>query len=461
MSPTRRLAELPILALALLVAGGCAAFDPYRLITRHAGAGTADGPVPEVAGLPLGEARRREALDFVWRTVDERYYDAKFNGIDWAAARARWEPAALAAPTDEAFWADLDRMTGELGDAHTRVVSPADAARLSRDEALTLGFSLAPLEGRLAVTGVRPDGDAYFAGVRTGMTLEAVDGRPAMAAWEDALARARGNSTPRARVRSAIRHLLLDGAPGSKVRLRFARAGGEALEATLARTEVPARPAVTHRVLPSGHGYLRLTAWSQPLEGATIAAIEALAGTPGLVIDLRGNPGGSALMVRHVAARFFPKGETVKLGRAITRTGRPITLAFGLFEVLKVEQSLEGTGTYAGPVAVLVNESSASASELFAAILQSQGRARVVGRTSCGCLLAFMGYAAVPGGGKLAYSEVGFALPDGRRIEHEGVVPDEPVPLTLADLRADRDRALEAAQAWLASQARARGGNRG
>ena len=72
--------------------------------------------------------------------------------------------------------------------------------------------------------------------------------------------------------------------------------------------------------------------------------------------------------------------------------------------------------------------------------------APALGETSCGCLLGFLGYAHVPGGAELAYSEVGFVLGNGKRIEGEGVVPDRPVPLTLADLRVSRDRALEVAQ---------------
>jgi C-terminal processing protease CtpA/Prc len=60
-----------------------------------------------------------------------------------------------------------------------------------------------------------------------------------------------------------------------------------------------------------------------------------------------------------------------------------------------------------------------------------------------------MGYAAVPGGGQLAYSEVGFVFPDGSRIEGKGVVPEVTVPARVADLLADRDRALEEAQALL------------
>jgi carboxyl-terminal processing protease len=107
-------------------------------------------------------------------------------------------------------------------------------------------------------------------------------------------------------------------------------------------------------------------------------------------------------------------------------------------------------------VVVLVNALSASGSELFAGSLQAVGRAKIVGQTSCGCLLGFLGYAHVPGGAELAYSEVGFVLSNGRRIEGEGVVPDREVPLTLDDLRASRDRTLEEAQAMLAAMAPAR-----
>jgi len=64
--------------------------------------------------------------------------------------------------------------------------------------------------------------------------------------------------------------------------------------------------------------------------------------------------------------------------------------------------------------------------------MQDLGRARIVGEPSCGCLLAYLGYANIPGGGELAYSEVGFVTPKGRRIEGAGVMPDKLVPLTQA-----------------------------
>jgi carboxyl-terminal processing protease len=83
--------------------------------------------------------------------------------------------------------------------------------------------------------------------------------------------------------------------------------------------------------------------------------------------------------------------------------------------------------------------------------MQAAGRAAIVGQPTCGCLLGFLGYARVPGGAELAYSEVGFRLPNGKRIEGEGVIPDVVVPLNARDLQLNRDRTLEEAQAKLAT----------
>ena len=119
-------------------------------------------------------------------------------------------------------------------------------------------------------------------------------------------------------------------------------------------------------------------------------------------------------------------------------------MLFGAVEIIKLKSTVEGDpNAYKGPVVILVNAQSASASELFAGAMQATRRARGVGQPTCGCLLGFLGYARVPGGGEIAYSEVGFVLSNGKRIEGEGVMPDHEVPVSLADLRVSRDRALE------------------
>ena len=168
------------------------------------------------------------------------------------------------------------------------------------------------------------------------------------------------------------------------------------------------------------------------------------------MIDLRGNPGGAVQAVNQLLERFFP--VRTEIGHSITRTGKPIGFLMGTVEIIKLKRHVEGNkDAYKGPVAILVNAGSASGSELFAATMQAAGRATVIGEPSCGCLLGFLGYARVPGGAELAYSEVGFVMANDKRIEGEGVIPDRRVPLSLADLQMNRDRALEEAQAALAA----------
>jgi carboxyl-terminal processing protease len=184
-----------------------------------------------------------------------------------------------------------------------------------------------------------------------------------------------------------------------------------------------------------------------------VEAIDRMHDAPGIVIDLRGNPGGSVHAVNMMLEKFFTR--PTELGHATTRNGTPVSMLFGAVDIIKLHREVHGSAdAYRGPVVILVNEGSASGSELFAGTMQSAGRAKVIGRPSCGCLLGFLGYAHVPGGAELAYSEVGFVLSNGRHIEGEGVIPDVEVPLTLSDLRLERDRALEEAQQLLARLAR-------
>jgi len=438
-------------AVLALLAPGCSLIDPHDVIGRQMG--EAHSPPTEVVPSPppatLPADARQHAFDFVWETIRDRYYDPRCNGADWNAARARYEPLAMQAKDDDAFWDALDRMTGELKDAHTRVESPKRVELRQRDESITFGLAVALLEGRLAISGVNPDSDAWWGGVRPGMFLVAIDGEPAQAAYDHALAQTRQDSTDRARHARAVRRIMT-GALGTKAQVEFERSDGTRFTATLSRRAQRTPPSEAHRLLPSGYGYIRFSEWTLGASLKAMSAIGEFRSAPGLVIDLRNNPGGAAQAVSMMLEKFFT--DRTEVGNVLTRSGKPVSILFGMIEIIKLKRVIEGEkDAYRGPVVILVNAGSASASELFAGTMQATGRAQVVGQPSCGCLLGFLGYAHIPGGGDLAYSEVGFVLSNGKRIEGEGVIPDKTVPLALGDLRIARDRALEEAQALLAT----------
>jgi carboxyl-terminal processing protease len=435
--------------LGLSLVAGCSILDPHDMIGRQMGEGTRvpTEVVPSPPAKVMSAKARAEAFDFVWGTINDRYHDPKLNGADWKAVGARYRPLALGMPDDEGFWDLLDRMTGELRDAHTRVDSPARVEQRKKDESVGLGFSFIPLDGKLVVTGVSSESDAWWAGVRPGMILVTIEGEPAASRFAKLMADTRFDSTERSRHFRALRRLSA-GDAGTKVAFTFERGDGSRFAATVARRKFTSRAAANHRILPSGFGYLRLNQWSVGVISRVLAGIEELHNTPGMIIDLRGNPGGSVHIVECMLREFFVK--TTEVGRATTRTGRPVSMLFGAVEIIKLKSTIEGSEkAYKGPVVILVNSQSASGSELFAAAMQATKRATVVGETTCGCLLGYLGYSRVPGGGELAYSEVGFVLSNGKRIEGEGVIPDRPVPLTLGDLIVSRDRALEVAQELL------------
>ncbi len=434
-----------VLVCLALAASGCASIDPNNVLTRQ----VPSSPAPS----SLDPQARAEAFDFVWTTMNERYYDPQMNGVDWNAAREKFRPLALGAANDEQFWEELDRMTGEMKDGHTRVESPRQAALREKSASVSFGFGVMEIDGALLVNTVNPEGDAWWAGVRSGMKLVSFDGKDALASLREARKEVRNSSTPQAKERAALRKLF-QGEPGTRASMGFLRADGTPLAVNLERKTLNLPPRVVTRRLPSGYGYVRFTEFKQGLQSDVIDAVRAQRDAPGIIIDVRGNPGGSLYMVWNIASEFV--ADPTVAGRTLTRTGKPITVLFNAIEIMKLEQKIDGRGAeaYKGPVVVLVDRGSASGSEMLASSLQALGRAKVVGETSCGCLLGFFGYAQVPGGGRLAYSEIGFVLSDGQRIEGIGVVPDKPVPITAADLQFNRDRTLETAEALLAEMAK-------
>lgn len=437
--PCPRLPRAPWPTLAVLVAGwwlaGCSTVPT-----------PAANPAPFVPDRLTPEARVA-AFDQVANTIAQRYVDAKFNGVDWAAVQQRYRPLALAAPDDEAYWQLLDRMVGELKDAHTTVRSPLQV-RATRAQRGQHGVQLMRLGEDWVVAGLAGNSQAALLGLRPGQRLLKVNGEPVAPWWQKQLAQVRGSSTERSQA-LLVNRRLNEAAVDSELTLDLVRADGSPQTLRL-RQDPLQHPLVRSHHLANGLGYLRFAAFNPAIRGEIDNALKRLATTRGLVLDLRGNPGGNLKMTTELLGWWLADGE---VGEVITRDNQRLTALAGLLDTtpsLKVKAQAQ---RLAQPLAVLVDENSASASELLTAVLQDQGRARVFGSVTCGCLLATRAGDALPGGGRLQFSEVDMRIGRGKRVEGQGVVPDVPVTPNPAAALAGDDVVLNAAWAWLENQA--------
>src|SRR6185369_1972975 len=181
----------------------------------------------------------------------------------------------------------------------------------------------------------------------------------------------------------------------------------------------------------------------EPVLGDIKRAIEGFRArhTRALIIDLRGNPGGQGAMAIPVASLL---------------TAAPITLGtlqFRDFSQHLVAHAEMGSVPFAGPVAILTDEGTASTSEMLAAGLQEARRAVVVGDVTLGAVLPSV-IESLPGGAVMQYVVADFKTPKGVLLEGRGVQPDRRVIETRAGLAGGRDPVLEAALAALKACAR-------
>jgi carboxyl-terminal processing protease len=381
---------------------------------------------------PLNAKDRLDVFEDVWQIINEKYYDSAFNGVNWRAIRERYRPHVERSTTDEDFYALLKRMVGELHDAHTRFSTPEERRERERLQAVSAGLSIFEVEGKPVVVWVEPNSDAARAGIEEGMLVVSINGKTIDDQLAEARARVAGSSTDRA-VKLRIYRMIVEGEPGTTLRITVARADGSKLDAQLTRRVVPDRAEVTSRRLASRIGYIKLTLWKSPIRKEFKKALKQMSDAPGIVIDIRGNPGGEAEEVVKIASYFF--GTHVPFGKFFSRSGKALYF-----------RTSDDDQVYKGPVAILINEGSGSGSELFAGVMQESGRATIVGRRSCGCVLGISKYRKLKGGGELAVSEYGYQSPQGKSFEGTGVAPNKEVGLTISDLQHHRDAALEEAE---------------
>ncbi|MEM6292782.1 MAG: S41 family peptidase [Myxococcota bacterium] len=404
-----------------------------------AAAGCVDWSKQDLSKLPaLPESRYRRTLEQAWTLVVEKHYDPTLGCVDWPAARMRYgERLAKTRDQTEAF-AVINQMLEELGQSHVKLFSPGS------DEVV------GPAKVDLTLRWIGLDLVAVQAGEETEVPVGAAISSIGDVSVRDFENRARARTKRPAEFRAMVARLataaLSCPAPGEKRRLQTRTSSApQALPCVATEgetvslgnlTDVPVR--VEHRLIEGTKvGVIAFNVWMLPMVAKIEAALADLRakGMKGLVLDLRGNPGGVGPMAVSVARSLL--SEPGSLGKLEMRA---FTQEFNV---------TPGPDPFSGPVALLVDEGTASTSEIFAAGLRDLGRVTIYGSgPSAGAALPSL-IEQLDGGALFQYVVGDYHSPKGVLVEGKGVEPDHVVPETQADFRAGRDPVLEAAVAAL------------
>ncbi len=389
---------------------------------------------------------RRESFEIVWRTINESHFDPTFGGVDWNKVRADYAPRVAAVKNDDEFYNLLRKMVEELKLSHFAIYPPgamdgASGGAGAQKARGQLGVDVRIVDNMAVITRVIPQSAAARGGLRRGYVITKINDRVVNQLIERI---AKSDLTPYYKSAYTVGGVLgsLSGAPGAKVRLTYLdesdreRAGEFTLDASTdemseAFGNFPSVPTQFEaRRLENNIGYIRFNIWVASLMPKIRGAVREMADARGLIVDLRGNPGGIGIMSMGFGGLLSSK--PISLGAMTQRTSHMNFIAN------------PQPNPFAGPVVILVDNLSASTSEIFALGLQEAGRAEVVGEQSAGAALPSV-ISKLPTGASFQFAIADFKTPKGVRVEGRGVTPDRKVQHTRRALLADRDSQLDAA----------------
>lgn len=387
--------------IALAAAAGCQSL-PYSEADR----------LPTVVSVVDGSADRAalnaRVYDAVVDKVAASFYRKDYGGIDWIGQAGSRRAAVVAQPDEIGFYRALNETLALLDDSHTSAVRPATNLRrtTARIQAVPgLGFTMTRLDDSWIVTRVRQSGPAALGGVEVGWRVDAVDGQP---------------FDPDA------------GYGRATIQIRFSDVADGVHEVALTPTLLDRELGRVDR-RPDGVLVIAFREFDRATRDWLGETLRTELNIPprAVVIDLRGNIGGIDRDVGLMLSPFFSEPRLIGIKDFRWLPDRHLWTR---------RQALR----FDGPLAVLTSPDSASGAEIFAAAVQEAGRGKIIGRTTAGSVVGSLHY-DLPDGGSLSVGVVGFRTGAGNVLEKVGVVPDIPVTASLAELRAGRDPALEAA----------------
>jgi C-terminal processing protease CtpA/Prc len=383
--------------------------------------------VASAQNLSNERGRFKAMLNIVSDHVEKNFYDPGFKGVNWQAAveeaRAKIESAQTVSDMATAIFT----LTNKLQDSHTVFLPP------ERVEKPLFGFNAKAVGNEIYIYEITKKGAAERAGLKMGDRLITVNGYNAL----------RENFDLMMLYFHALR-------PAGALDIVYQR--GKAAPASLRLVpDMKRRPIIDDLTqdinlwalirestsepnyygnYDGGIGYVKLADFIAGDYGFT-GLMKKIKDSKAVIVDMRGNPGGAVETLREFIGYF--EQEPVVVADVVTRKKR---------EPIKVKPQRPN---FSGPMFILIDSQTGSASEIFAKHFQSTGRAKLLGDKTAGRVTVARFFGEASGMDTVAFYGVQVAVgraifPDGTELEKNPVTPDISCLPTGDELREDRDR---------------------
>lgn len=379
-------------------------------------------------GYYIGENKSSDRVpEFITNSSSEESVDMAPFWKAWNVLEEKFVAATTSTPPvadKDKIWGAIEGLAASYGDPYTVFFPPVESKMFEEEISGSfggVGMEIAVQDGMLTVVSPIKGTPAYNAGVKPGDKIISIDDVSALDMNTD----------------EAIK--LIRGEEGTKVRITFARKGvKEPLVKELVRAAIEI-PTVKTRLTEEGVFVIELYNFSAISPGAFRGALREFAesGSDKLVLDLRNNPGGYLEAAIDMASWFLPMGKVV------------VTEDFGGNRDNVIYKS-KGYDVFTDRLkfVILINEGSASASEILAGALNQHGKATLIGQKSFG-KGSVQELVNLTKDTSLKITVAHWLTPNGTSISNGGITPDIVVELTPQNTKDGRDPTLEAAVKYL------------
>lgn len=416
-----RVRNLVLLSLCVLAAGA-------PVCTRAQSAQLSD----------LDRERAQQMLKTTIEEVRKHYYDPKFHGVDLDKEYSEAKQRISKVTTMNMAIANIANALDSLDDSHTFFLPPAHPMKFD------YGLEYAMVGDRCFVTQVRPRSDADAKGVKPGDELLSING-----------------IAPTRDITWKLQYMFGILRPQPSLKLVLQSPGGQQ-RAVEAAAYVKETKRLTNLSDPDGsdiwnyihelesYDHNARTRYAEFGEPLIVVKLSEFAFSPGevgelmakirkhktLVLDLRGNPGGSVETLEYFAGNIF--GKDTKIADRVGKKEHKPMLA------------KSSNDPYSGKLIVLADNRSASAAEIFARLIQLEKRGVVLGDRTSGSVMQSRQMSEKMGADVnvfygVSVSNADVIMTDGKSLEHVGVTPDELILPTASDLATGRDPVISRA----------------